>query len=87
MPTATASPGVLSLQSALVVADGNLGALNYVDMVKIFKPDTSQWYKTDPLPTACQEVSLVVIGNTWYALGGYILPLNFNQALYPSLVA
>ena len=85
MPTATASPGVLGLQSAFVVAGGNLRAFNCADMVEIFKADTSQWYRTDPLPTACQEVSLVVIGSRCYALGGYKYPSYLNQALYASV--
>ena len=82
MPTARWSPGVLSLQSALVVAGGL--ALSYIDAVEIFKPDTSQWYKTDPLPTGCCNISLVAIGNTCYALGGYSCPY-LNQVLYASV--
>ena len=82
MPTARHSPGVLSLQSALVVAGGH-GSL-YTAAVEIFKPDTSQWYRTDPLPTACYNISLVAIGNTCYALGGYNRT-RLNQALYASV--
>ena len=81
MPTARHSPGVLSLQSALVVA----GGFPYTDAVKIFKADTSQWHTTDPLPTACCLISLVAIGNTCYALGGFKLPSYLNQALYASV--
>ena len=82
MPTARRSPGVLSLQSALVVAGG--ATLRYTDAVEIFKSDTSQWYSTDPLPTACCNLSLVAIGNTCYALGGYN-GSDLNQALYASV--
>ena len=81
MPTARCWPGVLSLQSALVVA----GGFPYTGAVEIFKADTSQWYKTDPLPTACSGISLVAIGNTCYALGGYNHPSYLNQALYASV--
>ena len=81
MPTARRSPGVLSLQSALVVA----GGFPETDAVEIFKADTSQWHTTDPLPTACCLISLVAIGNTCYALGGYKFPSSFNQALYASV--
>ena len=84
MPTARHSPGVLSLQSALVVVGGDMPSLDYTDVVEIFKPDTLQ-YKTDPLPTGCYDVSLVVIGNTCYALGGYKHPSRLNQALYASV--
>ena len=89
MPTARRSPGVLSLQSALVVVGGDtsstlsLSSL-YTAAVEIFKPDTSQWYRTDPLPTACYDISLVAIGNTCYALGGYNNS-NLNQAPYASV--
>ena len=80
MPTARWSLGVLSLQAALVVAGGVSEAT-----VEIFKPDTSQWYNTDPLPTACCHISLVAIGNTCYALGGFTSPSYLNQALYASV--
>jgi N-acetylneuraminic acid mutarotase len=83
MPTATHSPGVLSLQSALVVAGGTASKL-YSDAVEVFKPDTSQWYRTDPLPTACNDISLVAIGSTCYVLGGYGIS-HLNQALYASV--
>ena len=75
-------PGVLSLQSALVVAGGYTHI--YIDAVEIFIPDTLQWYRTDPLPTACCRISLVAIGNTCYALGGYN-GSRLNQALYASV--
>ena len=71
MPTARHSTGVLSLQSALVVAGGGTSYGEYTDAVEILKADTSQWYRTDRLPTACCNISPVVIGNTCYALGGY----------------
>ena len=77
------NPSVLSLQSALVVAGGF--RFSYTTTVEIFKPDTSQWYRTDPLPTACQDISLLPIGNTCYALGGYKNPSCLNQALYASV--
>jgi N-acetylneuraminic acid mutarotase len=84
MPTARRSPGVLSLQSALVVAGGSGATLTYSDTADIFKPDTSQWYRTDLLPIACCNISLVAIGNTCYALGGYN-GSHLNQALYASV--
>ena len=85
MPTARDSPGVLSLhgQSTLIVAGGNTPS-QYAVTVEIFKPDTSQWYTTDPLPKACRDLSLVAIGNTCYALGGYSFSA-LNQALYASV--
>ena len=84
MPTARDSPGVLSLQSALVVASGNTDE-NEVNVVEIYNPNTSQWYSTDPLPTACRDVSLTCIGHTCYAIGGDRHPSRLNQALYASV--
>ena len=85
MPTARWFPVILSLQSTLVVAGGDKIFREYTDAVEIFKPDTSQWYRTDPLPIACQNISLVTIGNACYALGGYKFPSHLNQALYASV--
>ena len=82
MPTARWSVSVLTLQSALVVAGG---ASSYTNVVEIFKPDTSLWYRTDPLPRPCCDASLMAIGNTCYALGGYRHPTYLNQALYASI--
>jgi hypothetical protein len=84
MPNARHSPGVLSLQSALIVEGGYALHHTRIAVVEIFKPDTLQWYRTDPLPIACQSVSLVAIGNTCYALGGYGRS-SLNQALYASV--
>ena len=83
MPTDRDSPSVLSLQSALVVAGGYTS--KFSNVVEIFKPDTSQWYRADLLPTACQNISLVAIGNTCYALGGFNGSRRLNQALYASV--
>ena len=82
MPTARESPGVLSLQSAVVVAGGVTPSVSCTNVVEIFKPDTSQWYRTDPLPAECYHISLVAIGNTCYALGGCKHPLHLSQSLY-----
>ena len=82
MPTSKCFPGVLSLQSVLVVAGGCTSS--YTAAVEIFKPDTSQWYRTDPLPKACLDISLVAIGNTCYALGGYD-GSQLNRVLYVSV--
>ena len=92
MPTARHSLGVLSLPSALVVAGGltlggltSIGARKYTNAVNMFKADTSQWYRTDPLPTACSQISLVIIVNTCYALGGYNHPSYLNQVHYATV--
>ena len=83
MPTARHSTSVLSLQSKLIVVGGDAGY--YLDAVEIFRADTSQWYKTDPLPTACCGISPVVIGKTCYILGGFKYPSHLNQTLHASV--
>ena len=85
MPTGRCASGVVSIQSALVVASGAIDEEPYTDVVEIFKPDKSQWYSTDPLPTACQEISLTCIGNTCYALGGIKISSRLNQVHYASV--
>ena len=82
MPIARLFRGVLSLQSALVVAGGI--RLSHISTVEVFRPDTSQWCKTDSLPVGCCLIPLVAIGNTYYALGGYN-GSYLNQALYASV--
>ena len=84
MPTARSFTDVSTLQSVLVVAGGHVSP-SYTTAVEIFKQDTSQWYRTDPLPTACCHLSLVTIGDTCYALGGFKSPSSLNQALYASV--
>ena len=84
-PVARDCMAVLSLQSTLIVAGGEVTLRIATDVVEIFRADTSQWYKTDPLPVACCSLSMVAIGNTCLALGGYKHPLNLNQALYASV--
>ena len=85
MPTATIYPGVLSHRSALVVAGGGISLGNETNKVAIFKPGALQWYSTLPLPTACRSMSLSYIGDTCYALAGYVYPSSLNQALYASV--
>ena len=84
MPTARDCLSVLSLQAGLVVIGGRLAGGVYLHAVEIFKADTSQWCRTDPLPTACRDISLTVISGTCYVLGGYN-GSRLNQALYASV--
>ena len=85
MPTARRSPSVLNLQSALLVVGGGLDTTScYSDAVEIFKSDTLQWYKTGHLPVLGCLISLVAIGSTCYALGGFNGSC-LNRALYASV--
>ena len=86
MPTSRNSPGILSLPSVLIVAGGHTESnWIYAPAVEIFKPDVSQWYTTDPLPTPCTNVSLTSVGNICYTLGGFSSPWHLNHALYASV--
>ena len=88
MPTARDSAGSSSLRSMLIVAGGDIGEedVECTDAVEIFKPDTSQWYKADPLPTPCIHVCLTIIGNICYASGGIDVAYTpLNQVHYASI--
>ena len=84
MPTARNSPGVLSLQSALVVASGytSSGCTASVEIVKL---NSSQWYRAEPLSTSCRDISLTAIGSMCYALGGNNISSHLNKAFYASV--
>ena len=88
MPTARWSLSVLSLQSAAILVAGGRctqSSNSYTDALEVFSAETSQWYRTDPLPTPCSSVALIDIGSTCYALGGYKYLSRLNQALYASI--
>ena len=86
MPTARYDPGVVSLQSALIVAGGDIGHATYTNTVEIFKHDCMHWLKTNPLLLDCYRISLVAIGNTCYVLGGFKHSFqHLNQALQASV--
>lgn len=70
MPTARYSSSILSLQSALIAAGGYKSS-SFTASVEIFKLDTLLWYRTDSLPIARQNVSLILTGKMCYALGGW----------------
>ena len=107
MPTARYNVGVVSLQSALMVAGGDkrstpndlvsqvaytlntaygLAKSGAMAAVEIFKSDTSQWYKTDPLHKVVNFASGIAIGNTCYVLGTHHFPFQmWSQTLYASV--
>lgn len=89
MPTARFDAGVLSLQSVIIVAGGQIDSRNYTNSVEILKEgektDTFQWHKTNPLPKDCCRISIVATSGTCYALGGLKHPAHLNQALYASV--
>ena len=64
---------------------GELRKEKELNVVEIFNSNLSQWYRTNPLPRPCSEVSLVTINDTCYTLGGYQYPHRLNQAHYVSV--
>ena len=84
MPTARCLPGVLSLKEMMIVAGGYSSGVD-VNIVEMLKFGTMQWCRTNPLPTVCREISMVSVGNTCYAVGGYRFPFRLNQALCASI--
>ena len=87
IPTARWLPGVLSLNSALIVAGGFTSSGISSNIVEIFQHKTSQWYKTDPLlaPKVCCDVSLASIENTCYVLRGSTDRSCLNQVQCASI--
>ena len=72
MPTARSYPGVLSTESALIVAGGLKGESSQ-DLVEIFKQETSQWYTASSLPSPCFGMSMILQQDICYAVGGRTL--------------
>ena len=74
MPIARFDPGVLSLQSALVVAGGGIEDKTHTKAVEVLKigekPDGLQWFKASLLPVECSRMSIVAISGKCYAIGG-----------------
>ena len=84
MPTARHSPGVLSLQSALLVAGGDTGS-EQTDAVEVYSQETLQWYRTEPLLMKCRCMSLFAIDDICYVIGGFQYPSILNTAFYASI--
>ena len=70
MPTSRAFPGVLSLQSIVLVVGGLVELYDdeYTSAVEVYKSDTTQWYKVDSLPTVCQHISTIAHGSLCFIL-------------------
>ena len=89
MPTARFDPGVLSLQSALVVAGGEIEDKTHTKAVEILKigekPDALQWFKASPLPVECSRISIVSTSGKCYAIGGMKDSEHLRQVLCASV--
>ena len=87
MPTARSSPAVVSLSSALVVAGGENEQGEAMSSVSVLKHALQQWYRCDPLPKPCANLSPVLINDQVFMLGGHESPLSLNGAMYTSVDA
>ena len=85
MPIAKSTMPAINLPSAAIAIIGGGTKNGATNTVEIFRPDTSQWYKTNSIQIASCATSAVCIGNTCYVLGGYNDPQRLNQALYASV--
>ena len=88
MPTARTAATVLSIDSALLVAGGEMCDGTSTNIVELYKIETDNWYAVEslPLPTACQRMALVASSQTVYAIGGYSREtLKLNQSLATSV--
>lgn len=85
MPTARASPGTLSLDSALIVAAGYSSSETSLDCVEIFKSETSKWYTTTALPSPCYSMQLVLHQGNCYVIGGRNIFMGMDEAYCASV--
>ena len=61
----------MSLRSALIVAGGQVRNSDYSNAVEIFKAEEGQWYRTKSLPVHVFNMSMAVLQDTCYVVGGY----------------
>lgn len=83
MPTARSSPGVVSLDSVLVVVGGYHNT--HLNNVEIYKADISQWYTASALPVRCSNVRLMIHQGVCYATGGKEREGSLNKAFCASV--
>ena len=66
-----AAPSVVSTSTALVACGGAQGSDPLgCTFVEVFSAATSQWHLTDPLPMPCHFMSVAMISDRCYLLGG-----------------
>lgn len=83
MPTARASPGTLSLDSALIVAAGYSDTS--LDCVEIFKSETSKWYTAAALPSPMHSMQLVLHQDNCYVIGGNNIIMSKDETYCTSV--
>ena len=71
MRTARCLHSTVSLQSALVVAGGEVISGGYTDKVEVFKVDEKEWCEARPLPVGLFNFSMALLDDACYVVGGY----------------
>lgn len=71
MRTARCLHCTVSLQSALVVAGGEVISGGYTDKVEVFKVDENEWCEAKPLPVHLFNFSMVLLDDKCYVVGGF----------------
>ena len=91
MLTARSSVAAIGLKSALLVAGGVTEKGESTNLVEVFKFDSMQWFTTESinLPPPIHSLSLAILDDTLYAMGGYTCAsgqtLKSNQVLSASI--
>lgn len=87
MPTPRYSSAVLSFPSALLVAGGCTAESSdsRTDIVEVFQPEFSMWYRTKPLLVKCSSMSIVATDDVCYILGGLEGSSILNYVFYASV--
>ena len=70
MPTALSSSSAAVYKQWLIVAGGYSGG-HLVSTVEVLNVDSNQWHSAPSTPTLWSDMKTVVIGDTWYLMGGH----------------
>ena len=91
MPTARCLPSAASYEDRLVIVAGGVvsqrrdGKSRRTDTVEILVVQKRQWYETRPLPFPTYSLSMSVVGDRCYVLGGVGTPQQSCTTLCASL--
>lgn len=86
MPHARYGPTIFSYNSTLIVCGGE-DEERALDVVDVYKCETSQWYTTSPLPYPWCFMRSTIIGEKCYLMGGYASNSGTKLVLVASLPA
>ena len=87
MPTPRHSTAAATFINWLVVA-GGVDVSSYLSAVEIMDTTNKQWFTAMPLPTKCFDMTLAVVGDECYFMGGSTGSLSgTKQVLHGSLPA